>query len=365
LLLLSLGAARAYGQPAAAQCPDRDCRSANPPARLTPQPAIRSTLELFGVYPLIMFAETHSAHEEHEFLRQLVADPAFPDVADDVVVEFGNARYQPVIDRYVLALEDVPAAELRQVWRNTTQLGPDSWDAPMYEQFFHHVRAVNEKLAPSRRIRVLLGDPPIDWQQVHTPEDFMPFLEQRDPHFANVILTEVLAKGRKAVVIAGALHLIHQEHRPGEPKPFPTVTSIIEAAHPGKVFVLSPFTGGLFTPGLSECTIDSRFLKWPSPSIARVEGTWLGEILALDLDTPDGRVIRHLQDLIDAIVYLGQPNTLREATRTYAYYTEQPEYVQELKRRRTITMGEPLDPETIKFHKLGHPAEEMPPPPPM
>lgn len=37
----------------------------------------------------------------HEFLRRLVRDPRFPPAFQDIVVEFGNPRYQGVMDRYI------------------------------------------------------------------------------------------------------------------------------------------------------------------------------------------------------------------------------------------------------------------------
>jgi hypothetical protein len=55
---------------------------------------------------------------------------------------------------------------LRAVWRNTTQSPRQTWDAPVYEQFYRTVRAVNWARPGGRQIRVLLGDPAIDWVAV-------------------------------------------------------------------------------------------------------------------------------------------------------------------------------------------------------
>jgi hypothetical protein len=87
-------------------------------------------------------------------------------VVNDIVVEFGNALYQDTIDAFVLNGQPVADADLRPVWRNTTQSPVQTWDAPVYEQFFRRVRAVNWTLPPSKRVRVLLGDPPLDWSKV-------------------------------------------------------------------------------------------------------------------------------------------------------------------------------------------------------
>jgi hypothetical protein len=55
---------------------------------------------------------------------------------------------------------------------------------------------------------VWLGEPPIDWSKINTREDLIPFLEKRDIHAAEVIHREVLAKGRKALVIYGGAHFL-------------------------------------------------------------------------------------------------------------------------------------------------------------
>ena len=65
---------------------------------------------------------------------------------------------------------------------------------------------MNMSLPPERRLRVLLGDPPIDWDKVHTLEELRKWLN-RDAHAVDVIRREVLAKGRRALVIYGDEHL--------------------------------------------------------------------------------------------------------------------------------------------------------------
>jgi hypothetical protein len=71
-------------------------------------------------------------------------------------VEFGNALYQDIADRYVSGKE-VSAADLSQVWRNHTN--PIMFDSPVYEQLFKTVREVNQTLPEGKRWRILLGDP--------------------------------------------------------------------------------------------------------------------------------------------------------------------------------------------------------------
>ena len=71
-----------------------------------------------------------------------------------------------LIDRFVNG-ESVADAALGRVWQNTTVPQP-LWDVPIYEEFFRAVRAVNASLPRERRLRVLLGDPPIDWDTIRS-----------------------------------------------------------------------------------------------------------------------------------------------------------------------------------------------------
>ena len=136
---------------------------------------------------------THDNEQGHAFRLSLIRDPRFATTVNDIVVECGNFRYQDLMDRFVRG-DDVPYDALRRVWQNTTQ--PDSlWDTPIYEEFFRAVRAVNASLAKERQLRVLLGDPPIDWDSVHSKNDYGRW--DRDGHPAELIRREVLAKGRR------------------------------------------------------------------------------------------------------------------------------------------------------------------------
>src|SRR5438045_3107602 len=65
---------------------------------------------------------------------------------------------------------------------------------------YRAVRDVNRTLPRERQMRALLGDPPIDWRNVHTPAEFRKWLELRDSYPADLIQREVIAKGRRALV---------------------------------------------------------------------------------------------------------------------------------------------------------------------
>ena len=107
----------------------------------TPVDAYAGLLSQFERRPLVAFLEQHGSAPQHRFLRSLVLRPEFGSTVDAVVVEFGSARYQVTIDRYVRG-ERVPLSSLSKVWTRTTQ---DSgvWNDPVYHDFFRAVRAAN------------------------------------------------------------------------------------------------------------------------------------------------------------------------------------------------------------------------------
>jgi hypothetical protein len=176
----------------------------------TPVEPIAAIAEAFRSHAIVAVGNVEFRGDEQcqAFLRALVRDPRITAVVNDIVVEFGSARYQDVIDRFVRG-EEVPPEALRRVWQDTTQVEYE-WDRPIYEEFFRTVRTVNASLPRSRQLRVLLGDPPIDWDQVHTIDDLHKGMGDRDAHAIEVIRREVLSKNRRALVIYGSQHLVRR-----------------------------------------------------------------------------------------------------------------------------------------------------------
>src|SRR5882757_8802130 len=97
---------------------------ANPPNPRGPNPhpqdAAKAILAAFDKYEFVAMPHGHGNKDVDDFILDLIRNPAFPAKVNDIVYEGGNSRYQPVLDRYI-AGEDVPLAELRHVWRDSTQ----------------------------------------------------------------------------------------------------------------------------------------------------------------------------------------------------------------------------------------------------
>lgn len=153
-----------------------------------------AVLQAFDTHRLVGVGEIHGLQTHGDALTLLLADPRLPGVVDDIIVEFGNALYQNTIDRFI-AGRPVTDGDLRHVWRNTVVSPLDTYDEPMYEQVYRTIRAANWGLPAHKRIRVLLGDVPIDWSKTTTTCEWMAPFQTRDHYFASVVKSTCWRRG--------------------------------------------------------------------------------------------------------------------------------------------------------------------------
>ncbi|HEY0454047.1 hypothetical protein [Actinophytocola sp.] len=296
-----------------------------PPGRHAPAPkdGRQAVLAAFDEYRVVGLMSPVVG----SFAFDLVADRGFPDKVDDIVVECGNALYQPVLDRYI-AGEDVPLAEVRHVWRDTTQ--PSCGYSSFYETLLALVRRVNETLPPAKKLRVLAADPPVDWATVRDPRDLEPF-RARDPHIASVVRTEVLAKNRKALLLFGLRHLMHGD---GD-----NAVALYEKDYPGATYVVAYHRR--FEKDNE--ALEARLASWPVPSLLPIKGTWLGDLDATSfpLDSYQPAPGERGYPGVDAYLYLGRRDVLlREHLSARTVLDE--DYLAELNRRADLK-GMPAD----------------------
>ncbi|WP_202033914.1 hypothetical protein [Rhizobium rhizogenes] len=127
---------------------------------------ITGVLDAFQLHNVVALCDGgHGCEQAYAFRIALIRDPRFSALVNDIVVESGNSLYQSIMDRFISG-EDIPDREIRKAWQNTTQ-AHDVWDSPVFEGLFREVRDLNATLPKERQIRVLLGDPPIDWSKVN------------------------------------------------------------------------------------------------------------------------------------------------------------------------------------------------------
>jgi len=86
-----------------------------PPHDARPLDPVDGIAAAFRTRQLVAIADPHGNEQAHAFRLALIRDARLAGVVNDIVVEFGTARYQAVIDRFISG-QDVPYADLRHVW---------------------------------------------------------------------------------------------------------------------------------------------------------------------------------------------------------------------------------------------------------
>lgn len=232
---------------------------------------VDGVLEAFHSHQVVMLPGGHGSKPFHDLVLTILRDHRSPRLITDVVVEFGSSRYQDLIDRFMRG-EPIPDAELRKVWQNTTLPGATN-DGVYVEEFYRAMRALNASLPPSRRIRVLAGDPPIDWNHVTDARDLRKWTLLRSTYPADLIRREVVARGRKALVVYGHLHFPRKEIQTDYDMSdwqAQTMTSWLEAVPGTKIFVIWPEGGEEIV------RLQPEVASWPPLSLTRIRGTVLG-----------------------------------------------------------------------------------------
>ncbi len=314
-------------------------------------------IDLYKTHDVVLFGEEHDRQWNHDFRLALLRYPKFIEAVNDIVIECGNSLYQDLLDDYIVKLKDVPAKDLQLVWRNTTQVS-GVWDSPLYEEFIRAVRKVNEALDPGKRIRLIAGDPPIDWTKITTRGEYAKYATRDETPF-KIIENEIIKKNRKGFVIYGSLHLVTlknglpapvpagaaQVKRPAGPTPPPkTVATFLKDEYPGKAYAIFPLS---VSGGKIEDFKKITGIVDQAPYLLKLAGTphenrSAKEFFRFPIDEPLGQIT-------DSILFFGL--TPNEIVFESPASMNDVSYQRELKRRREIlgfTLPPSLQPPAVK-----------------
>jgi hypothetical protein len=307
----------------------RVCLAQSDPIVERATPAI---LKAFQSHDIVMLGEMHGNNQEYQWLRSLIASPEFADKIDDIVMEFGNSLFQQAVDRYVSG-ESIPIEQVQGAWRDTVAaVGPPS---PVYESLYQAVRETNIKRKEKHQIRILCGDPSIDWKQIKTAEDIRPYLDTRDQSYARIVETQVIAKHHRALLIMGTFHFLRRFNLMPARKQFDIEQQLRAAGASPYLIVFGTNTVG--QPG----ELDPRFDSWPIPSIVATADGWVGDLPAIPVVTEGhGPLLPNLKlkDTADALLYLGPPASLETVPMSPSELTGTP-YGMEIERREKLQMA--------------------------
>ena len=290
--------------------------SARPP---TPAEPISQIVAAFRTHNVVTLSDPHGNVQVQAFILSLIRDARFRDIADDIVLETANSRFQDVIDRFVRG-ENVPRALLRRAWEDHTVVNSFGAQA---EEVIDAARAVNQA-SNSRRLRVLAGDPPIDWENTTSPESHSRWMEFRDSYPADVVRRQVIERDRRALVVYGQGHLQRRQVASNYDMSTwqaQTVVSLLERDTGTRVF-------NIWTWVDREVELPD-VTSWPIPSLSVLEGTSLGErdfgayarglLGGNRFAVREGQLVplprdqwhtMRMDDQFDALLYLGRPSNM-------------------------------------------------------
>lgn len=292
-----------------------------PPA--APAEPIAAIIDAFRTHDIVAMSDPHGNVQMHAFLLSLVRAPGFADSVNDIVIETASARYQDAIDRFVRG-EDVARDVLRQAWEEHTV--PNGGLGSQTEEFIRAVRAVNAGADAAHTLRVIAGDPPIDWDNVVSRDDHRRWIELRDSYPADLIRRQVLDRGRRALVIYGQGHLQRRQIASNyDMSTWQAQTVISLTGRDPSVRLFTVWT-------LFDRESRDAVSAWPAPSLAVTRGTTLGatDFAAFSGGIGDGTrfAVRNgqlvplardawqtmrMEDEFDALLYLGPPSSLTYA----------------------------------------------------
>jgi len=222
--------------------------------------AVDGIFAAFQTHPIVALGDFHGLAQEEDFYVALVSDTRFASDVGNVVVEFGDAAQQETIDRYV-AGDDVPYEQLRRVWSDTVGWIPTVTGLG-YINFYAQIREINRTLAPTKRIHVWLGDPPVNWATVKTSDEVQAIPRNQTP--AEILTSKVLSQKKKALLIYGYFHFYGDG----------SIKELVEKEYPASFFIITPYTG--FVAKTCSEAFENSLKKWPIPALAApVRGTTL------------------------------------------------------------------------------------------
>jgi hypothetical protein len=269
---------------------------------------VEGLLSAFDYVDVVSLADRHWRKADSDLRTRLIRHPDFPKKVHYIVVEFGNSLYQPILDRYIRG-DSVPQAVVEHVWRDCTN-GTGDNDSSVYGDFYAAVRDVNRNLPTAKKLRVIAGDPPIDWTKVQTRSDFHEFGDGDRRDFPVSLHEVAVKKGEKALVIYGSSHI----GRPRFPLWAAGSESIASAAlntfnalrvsHPDRVFTVDTLGG----PNPAYDKLEQSLQSSERPVLVSLNGTTAGSLVLETSYTYMGKKVINTSTLgagFDACVYFG------------------------------------------------------------
>ncbi len=311
------------------------------------KPADTAILKAFEQHNFVGIGDYHWNDAFLRYATELISTSVFSDQVRHVVVEFGNSKYQPVLDKY-LAGGEVSEAQLISVLRGSIYFMP--WMPDAYVNFFKAIKARNEVLPEDRKIQVHLAEAAFDWDAMTSEKVWKKASNNKTNHFYQ-IAAERIKNNEKALLIFGAFHLVNAPKNyvaKTQTRDWPLATRL-EQAFPDSTYLIWPMT---------EPEVVATFHSVKAPALLDVVQSPIADLRFIDL-LPKARYRLSAMDsmnakvgeLFDAFLYLGEN---QRSTLFPRDVMEDREWVNEMQRRVDIIGGNTQE----RFNKIRALSEE-------
>jgi len=354
-----------------------------------PLDAVEAIIDLFDDYQIVALGEGNHNNLAGATLRlDLIRHPSFLDKVDDIVIEWGSAERQPVMDRYMTG-QPVTDEEFVSMWRNTTNSW--IWEPPIYAEFLAAVRERNLASDEENRVRVLLGSDYLEWENIISFEDHIGNIfsdanaltgdslggswdlenienmvkagVSGDLLPYDIIRREVIEKERTALVIFGDMHLARDEwllnFLPNSLNGG-TLVGLLERSHPGVVYSIYSYiptrnVQDNSPSGLKQLVdMYPELTTWRRNSLVNLKGTAIGaaEIQAIfpgedlgprvdpvtfELIPPEDWIYPSLESQFDGLIWLGTAEVANQYSKPLPEIVADESVYNELLRRARVS----------------------------
>lgn len=300
-------------------------------------------LQIFKNHNIIGLGEgEHNLVDSHQFFQKLLSNKKIQETVNIIIVEFANAAYQDILDKYIFG-EEVSVDELRKIWRESTQCINLFGEATVYFELLKKIRNINFTLTSNKKIRVLGGDPSIDWTSIRSLEDYLKINKTRDSFAADLAIEYGIKRSMKVLMIYAEYHLTKISDKADNNRiGLPSITSNVNTKYPDSMQVIAVFNS-------KEFQLPEETKNWPLYCIVNLDKEEIGNLPAENYFTQifnkDGRVILFeyykIKELFNSFLYIGQSENWQRVNFSKPGFSD--EEWNELNRRRQIFGDKPLN----------------------
>lgn len=288
----------------------------------------KGVTDAYQTHQVVAVGDYHWNNQVMAQVNNLIKQPAFLDQVKQIVVEFGNSRYQQAMDDFLNGKShDVKI--LDDVRRDA--LFFTAWMPEDYKNFFLHVRAYNLNVSDSDKVKVWLAESPFYWEKVKTRDEWQQAANHKTDGFLSTV-QKAIESGNKVFMVFGAFHLLNIQ--PASDDVELPLASRLKRIYPNKVFTIWPIT---------EPEINQALSKLPVPSLLSTKVTQASKVKLIDIlpkaRTRLGRINQRdasVQQLVDGLLYVGESENLTQFPKSMM---QDQAWLQEMEARLNIVGG--------------------------